>query len=636
MPKHFKNQNYKTIKKQCLAKGILFEDPEFQASNKSLFFSKVDGAIEWRRPKELCKAPRLLVDGATCNDLVNGEIKSVWFITACTALAHEPKLWNKVFPDVKSQEYDDKNPYAGIFRFQFWRFGEWIEVVIDDRLPTKDGQLIFLHSKDRNEFWSALFEKAYAKLFGDYESMSTGHPSDALVDFTGGLSEKLDLKTQYNFTNPEVKKSVFQKLEAAIDNKALINCINMVDPGEIGTEGPKGLIRGQGYNITLVKTIEIPKSHWGTLDHEVMLLRLFNPWGEKEWTGAWSDNSKELKQMSQNEWEKVGIKFTKEGEFYMSYNDFLANFTHVDICHFVNTSFFSLKKTWHESVFFGEWKISGRNGGNNLQSPSFFCNPQYLFDVTAEDTIMVTLDQRDVTSSGVAVKDNKNCIGFYILKTDENRTYRIHVEGQVMFTSQFLKARNVFGTVKLPKGRFVLVPCCDTPAAAGEFMVRFYTSHKAGSRELTFDAPVAGCCSGKFKIMTTIVIEKLEELALPANEKGTVDPHVVVKCEDQKVTSESKVNQTSPEFNLSCTFYRKKPSQPIIVEVYCKRTVRSIFLGEARVDWPAYSRTATEGMEKGEKKEYPLYARDTKDKKNVTMPGKLFIFIQSSDDFQML
>lgn len=73
----------------------------------------------------------------------------------------------------------DANDYQGIFHFRFWKFGKWYDVVIDDYLPVKKnkGTLVFCRNrKEKNEFWSCLAEKAYAKFVGCYEWLIKGYP----------------------------------------------------------------------------------------------------------------------------------------------------------------------------------------------------------------------------------------------------------------------------------------------------------------------------------------------------------------------------------------------------------------------------------------------------------------------------
>lgn len=53
--------------------------------------------------------------------------------------------------------------YTGIIHCRFWQFGSWVDVLIDDLLPSVDGDILFAHSSDPNEFWVSLVEKAYAK-----------------------------------------------------------------------------------------------------------------------------------------------------------------------------------------------------------------------------------------------------------------------------------------------------------------------------------------------------------------------------------------------------------------------------------------------------------------------------------------
>ena len=86
-----------------------------------------------------------------------------------------------------------------------------------------------------------------------------------------------------------------------------------------GTEPPwdeNGLVGGHAYSITKVVQFESN----GTV-HQ--LVRVRNPWGDStEWTGQWSDDSAEWKDLSDEEKTHLGLQKEDDGEFFISYNDF--------------------------------------------------------------------------------------------------------------------------------------------------------------------------------------------------------------------------------------------------------------------------------------------------------------------------
>ncbi|XP_036404357.1 calpain-5-like [Megalops cyprinoides] len=357
----FQGQCYYKLKRDCLRRGVLFKDPLFPPSPQSLFYRRSPPpGLTWRRPRELCKDPRLFVDGISTRDLHQGSLGNCWMVAATSCLATEPSLWKKVIPDHTEQEWNPKRPdlYAGIFHFRFWRLGRWTDVVVDDRLPTsQEGALLFCRSATPREFWSALLEKAYAKLNGCYEALEGGNTAEALVDFTGGVSEPLSLDRGVLTMHPDQRKALFQTLARAHSRQALITCSIRPAEGErVESVLDCGLVRGHAYGITAVRRVRLGEKLLGVCGmSRVHMVRMRNPWGTADWTGAWSQGSQQWQLVGRSEREKMGLTVRDVGEFWMEFEDFCRFFTDVVVCRLAERSLLWPGSHWREVRCRGEW-----------------------------------------------------------------------------------------------------------------------------------------------------------------------------------------------------------------------------------------------------------------------------------------
>ncbi|XP_059169524.1 calpain-5-like [Physella acuta] len=342
-PQLFREQNYAELRAHCLSTGILFKDPEFPPIISSLCFNNTDKGIEWKRPREIIRNPKFVFGTVKTENISQGNLGNCTFVAACVSVCHDRQLWENVVPDSKKQVFYPALAYAGIFHFKIWSFGQWMDVVIDDYLPTRGGRLIFTHSKSGDEFWAALLEKAYAKFIGCYQALISRCPEDVMVDLTGGVAESLEVKVGTD----QQKQDLFDSLLKARSSQSII-CASIHKDICGATEKRVGLVRNHAYSITDVR--HLPLKTTGKMAMFIVktipMVRLRNPWGKTEWTGAWSDR--------------------------MCFDDFTRYFTDITTCHILTHG---ANSCWREIVVWGDWRSPDRAGGCENYF-SFLDNPQ--------------------------------------------------------------------------------------------------------------------------------------------------------------------------------------------------------------------------------------------------------------------
>ncbi|PKU36956.1 calpain-3 isoform x2 [Limosa lapponica baueri] len=431
-----KEKTYAELHKKCLEKNILYEDPDFPPNESSLFYSqKIPIKFEWKRPR-------------------------------------------------------------------FWRYGDWVDVVIDDCLPTYNNQLVFTKSSQRNEFWSALLEKAYAKLHGSYEALKGGNTTEAMEDFTGGVTEFYEIK--------DAPKDIYKIMKHAIDRGSLMASSIDDNLGFSYGSAPRSDI---GELIArMVKNLENAQMTHSTVDYQgtderPAWIKTITRFAGKNLSDTLTVNYQDSKCIyTSEEWnfvdeaEKIRLqhKIVEDGEFWISFEDFMRHFTKLEICNLTPDTLEADKlQTWTVSVNEGRWVRGCSAGGCRNYPDTFWTNPQYRLKLLEEDddpedeevicSFLVALMQKNRRKER-KLGANLYTIGFAIY---EMHGTKHHLQKDFFLynaskarSKTYINMREISERFRLPPSEYVVIPSTYEPHQEGEFILRVFSEKRSLSEEV--------------------------------------------------------------------------------------------------------------------------------------------------------
>mmetsp|Transcript_8461 Transcript_8461/g.21610 ORF Transcript_8461/g.21610 Transcript_8461/m.21610 type:complete len:737 (-) Transcript_8461:23-2233(-) len=375
------------------SKGREFEDEDFSGP-RSLFIDPKHVAEDFLRagqkqtvmlrPREINGKMRLFFTEAgdtneiEPDDIKQGEIGDCYLLAALGAIAgHEHLIKGLLVEDFGAQ---------GLYGVKLCDWTGWRTVIVDDRLvcDAKSRAQVFCHSDSGLEFWASIFEKAWAKLHGNYEVIEGGDTADTIAYLTGGRCSHISFNERtdpaafweeclgfFGVNDGPEEDACFLSAGGAVGSKG-----GKEDPESVAKDDPGGLVSGHAYSV-----LELRQAGG------VRLIKLRNPWGSFEWNGDWSDSSSLwTPQMVA----AFNFRRSDDGEFWMSWDDFMANFSRMGVVTTVPRQSRVLHVT-------GSWR-PGLSAGGEDKWLSY--NPRYLLQTSSKTTVHLMLSQPDTRELG--------------------------------------------------------------------------------------------------------------------------------------------------------------------------------------------------------------------------------------------
>lgn len=377
-------------------------------------------AGEWRR-----------LSGKQGTELPGGGDAADQVLGALAVVASSPALLRRCLPPLTQLA-------SGVLVARFWQYDSWVTVVTDDRLPARDGALLFGGMGEGEPPVLALLLKAYAKLRGSYAALRDSRISEILVDITGGVVQKLDVECDPKETSQLDR--IWAELKMATRAPTLAACQKLLSRVRAETARRAEIRPVTPYVLLHAVCVGTEK-----------LLCVRDPWATGQWSGRWRAGADEWMrpqscgQTTLHHLQQGGIAHadaavrpSRSGIFWMGIDEFCACFDRVSSCRLFGASV-------PRALRFGSW--SGQTAGGCLNHNSWRNNPQYQLQLTADSHVLVVLTQPALPEG----QPEYHSIGLCVLRGDGRRRLLTLGRDGVLAKSAVLSTREVALSLHLPR-----------------------------------------------------------------------------------------------------------------------------------------------------------------------------------------
>lgn len=279
-----------------------------------------DKSITWERIDTIFPAPLFKKELISPKYIKQGKIGDCYLITALTRVSKQPYLVKLLFETDKintilGQIEDSINLKCGIVVIYFYVFGRKTPVVIDTRIPIKNGRpLLSKPSKNKYSAWFCLVEKAFAKLKGSFASIDGGFFSIPIYLISGYYPKEIDVK---NYPKTSTKPLI-QKIMDYQKNNCIMDA-SIIESNGITIDEANNVNLHTKHSYLIQKVREENNLHF-------FLLR--NPHcNKKNWNADYSSYYPLLSEKMQ---QKLSLK-PSSGYFWMKEEDFFKYFNKIEV-----------------------------------------------------------------------------------------------------------------------------------------------------------------------------------------------------------------------------------------------------------------------------------------------------------------